>query len=83
MKTATVRDLRYDFPKIEKMLRDGEEVLLTKRGKVFGKLSPVDDAPAERPALPDFAARRRRLFGDRMSPITGAELIRRDRDGGF
>ena len=39
MKTATVRDLRYDFPKIEAWLAGGEEILITKHSKPIGKLS--------------------------------------------
>jgi len=33
MKTATVQDLRYDFPKIEAWLAGGEEILITKHAK--------------------------------------------------
>jgi hypothetical protein len=33
MKTATVRDLRYDFPKIEAWLEGGEEIIITKHSK--------------------------------------------------
>jgi len=29
MKTATVRDLRYDFPKLESWLADGEQILIS------------------------------------------------------
>ena len=31
MKEASVRDLRYDFKKIERLLRQGEEIRITKR----------------------------------------------------
>jgi antitoxin (DNA-binding transcriptional repressor) of toxin-antitoxin stability system len=77
MKTATVRDLRYDFPRIEQMLAQGEEVQITKRGKVIGKVVP---AKQERPALPDFLGRIRATYRDEMLPTTGAEIVRMDRD---
>ena len=67
MKTASVRDLRYDFPKVEAWLKAGEEVRITKRNKVIGRLMP-DAVTNENvgASLPDFAARRKRIFGDRV-----------------
>ncbi|PAY99848.1 MAG: hypothetical protein CAK90_08595 [Spartobacteria bacterium AMD-G4] len=50
MKTATVRDLRYDFPKLEAWLAGGEEILITKHSKAVAKISratePVPAASA-------------------------------------
>ncbi len=40
MKTLTVRDLRYDFAKVEEWLADGEEIEITKHGKAVARLSP-------------------------------------------
>ena len=45
MKRATVRDLRYAFPKVEASLAEGEEIEIVKRGKVVATLVP---APRER-----------------------------------
>jgi antitoxin (DNA-binding transcriptional repressor) of toxin-antitoxin stability system len=78
MKTASVRDLRYDFPKIERMLCEGEEVQITKRKKVIGRIIP--ERPPVRPEMPDFMARLHRIFGDKVHEPSGAELIRQDRD---
>ena len=39
MKTASVRDLRYDFKKVERMLREGDEVQITKRRAVIARLA--------------------------------------------
>jgi antitoxin (DNA-binding transcriptional repressor) of toxin-antitoxin stability system len=78
MKTVSVRDLRYDFPKVEEMLRAGEEIRITKRRRVIARLTPE---PAERPPLPDFLGRMRDIFGDRILKVTGAEIISDDRDG--
>jgi antitoxin (DNA-binding transcriptional repressor) of toxin-antitoxin stability system len=52
MKTATVRDLRTSFPRIEGWLAAGETVCIVKRRKVVAQLSP---APVAR--KPDFARR--------------------------
>jgi antitoxin (DNA-binding transcriptional repressor) of toxin-antitoxin stability system len=56
MKRATVRDLRYAFPKVESALAEGEEIEIVKRGKVVARLSPVPTAP-KRLVMPDFMAR--------------------------
>jgi antitoxin (DNA-binding transcriptional repressor) of toxin-antitoxin stability system len=73
-----VRDLRYDFKKIEHLLSQGEEVQITKRRHVIARLIP--EKPAERPPMPDFAARLKAIYGDRINKISGAEIIRQDRD---
>jgi len=77
MKKASVRDLRYDFPKIERALRAGEEIQITKRNRVIARLVPETPAPE----LPDFAARVKEIFGDRIIEPSGAELISEDREG--
>jgi len=40
MRTATIRDLRYDFPKLEAWLRAGEEIEITKHSRPVAHLSP-------------------------------------------
>jgi len=77
MKTVSVRDLRYDFPKVERILRSGEAVQITKRRKPIARLTPE---PADRPPLPDFLARMRANYGDKVQPVSGAELVSWDRD---
>jgi antitoxin (DNA-binding transcriptional repressor) of toxin-antitoxin stability system len=76
MKKASVRDLRYDFSKIERALRAGEEVQITKRRRVIARLV------AERPSAdrPDFIARLREIYGGTRLDVTGAELIRQERN---
>lgn len=77
MKKATVRDLRYDFPKIERALRAGEEIQITKRNRVIAKLVPSKEE-AERP---DFLARLHQIYGDKVLEVSGADLIGQDREG--
>jgi antitoxin (DNA-binding transcriptional repressor) of toxin-antitoxin stability system len=79
MKTVSVRDLRYDFPKVEELLRSGEEIRITKRRRVIARLTPEPE-PAARPPLPDFLGRMGANFGDRILEVSGAELISADRD---
>ena len=77
MKTVSVRDLRYDFKKVETLLREGQTVHVTKRSKVIAHLIPE---PAARPPLPDFLARMRANYGDKVLEPSGAELISEDRE---
>ena len=54
MKTASVRDLRQNFPRVMAWIEDGEQVAVTMRRKVIARLVP--EKPAA-PARPDFRAR--------------------------
>ena len=38
MKTATVRDLRTDFPRLEAWLEEGETVVITKHKRIIANL---------------------------------------------
>ncbi len=44
MKTATVRELRYDFHRLSKWLAKGETIEITKRGKPIAELVPKSKA---------------------------------------
>lgn len=78
MKKASVRDLRYRFPEIERILRQGEEIEITKRRRVIARLTPAKRRG--QPKLPDFLARMRKIFGERVLRVSGAELIARSRE---
>ena len=77
MKQATLRDLRYNFNHIATLLQDGEEIQITKRNRVVARLLP--------PALPtvierpDFAARLKAIYGDRVLEVSGAEQLMEER----
>lgn len=77
MKKASIRDLRFNFKKVERLLKAGEEVEVTKRNRVIARLVPA--APA-RPEMPDFMGRMRAMFGDKIFEPSNAELIAEDRD---
>lgn len=78
MTKASVRDLRYDFKKIERLLLQGEEVQITKRKKVIARLVPETEKVEKK--WPDFEARIRKIFGDKILEVSGADLISADRD---
>jgi antitoxin (DNA-binding transcriptional repressor) of toxin-antitoxin stability system len=78
MKTATVRDLRNNFAKLETWLAAGERVEIRRRGKPVAVLGPsVEDSPARRVQLPDYEARRKAIWGDRIFSL---EELRRMRE---
>ncbi|MGA7855398.1 MAG: hypothetical protein WCA15_18910 [Candidatus Acidiferrales bacterium] len=78
MRKASVRDLRYRFAIVEELLRDGQELQVTKRGKMIARLLPVNPAaPARRP---DFLARLKKIYRGKPLKLTGAELLSRERD---
>jgi len=78
MKKATIRDLRYRFREVENLLREGEEIEITKRKRVIARLLPSRGAvPVQRP---DFLARLKRIYGSNRTKVSGADLIARERD---
>jgi antitoxin (DNA-binding transcriptional repressor) of toxin-antitoxin stability system len=77
MKKASVRDLRYGFKRIERLLHQGEEVQITKRRRVIARLVPDGTEAARK--IPDFLARLRAIYGDKILAVSGAELVSSDR----
>lgn len=81
MKAASVRELRNEFPKIERWLSAGEEVRLTKRGRLLGTIVPAEGARQDAPAQwPDFMARLSAIYGDKMTSDS-QRIISEGRDG--
>ena len=77
MKKASIRDLRYEFKKIERLLDRGEEIQITKRRRVIARLVPETEATVK--AAPDFTSRMRTIYGDQVLTVTATELIASDR----
>ncbi len=77
MKTATLRDLRYDFSKIEAWLAGGEEILITKHSKPFARIMHAGPSTKKKlPPQPDYTARLRRIWGDRVFSQAEVEQMR-------
>ena len=68
MKTANVRQLRHAFGEVMAWVAEGEQVEIVKKGKTIAVLSPPPAAKQKKFKLPDFEARRKRIFGDRVLP---------------
>ncbi len=78
MRKASVGDIRYEFKKIERLLARGEEIQITKRGKVIARVVPENEQPQVE--LPDFRARVRPIYGDKVFAVSGAELLSKNRN---
>ena len=66
MTTATVRNLRYDFPAILKQLAHGEEIAITLRGKLVGTLVPAEPKDPQIARWPDLTKRMKKVYGKRV-----------------
>jgi len=66
MKTVTVRQLRHDFGTVLDWIEGGERVEISKRGKIIALLSPPTPIKAKPKRRPDFAARLKRIYGDKV-----------------
>jgi antitoxin (DNA-binding transcriptional repressor) of toxin-antitoxin stability system len=76
MKTATVRDLRNNFSKLEAWLGDGESVRIEKRGEPVALLTALPRGKGKAFKMPDFAARLKADWGDRMLSETEVKAMR-------
>jgi antitoxin (DNA-binding transcriptional repressor) of toxin-antitoxin stability system len=78
MRKASVRDLRYAFKKIERLLHQGEEIQITKRRRVIARLVPESAQSAAE--IPDFLRRLRTIYGNEALAVSGAALVSEDRN---
>jgi prevent-host-death family protein len=60
MKTASVREVQHNLAAVLDMVSRGQEVAVTKRGRVIARIVPAR-APAGEVQWPDSAARMKRL----------------------
>jgi antitoxin (DNA-binding transcriptional repressor) of toxin-antitoxin stability system len=80
MKTASVRDLRNNFSQIAKWLKDGEQVVITMRKKVIGRIVP--ETSGDRTLkMPDFATRIREEYPHQQIPEKESVELRRELRG--
>ncbi len=76
MKTATVRDLRNNFSKLEAWLGDGESVRIEKRGEPVALLTALPKGKGKAFKMPDFAARLKADWGDRILSEAEVKALR-------
>lgn len=73
MKSTTIRELKHETSKVLSMVEAGESVEVRRRNKLVAVLSPPVGKPAG--ARPDFAARLREIYGEKVLEVSGTELI--------
>ncbi len=84
MKTASIRQVRHDFTTVLDWIGAGEQVEISKRGKVVALLSPPPPAKAPRPGKrPDFAARLKMRDGGRVISMGVMDEILAESKGSF
>jgi antitoxin (DNA-binding transcriptional repressor) of toxin-antitoxin stability system len=75
MPSVNIRQLR-DTRRLKTWLRAGETVELRERARVIARIVP-EGQPMKPPIWPDFAARAKKVLGDRILP--GADLVIQER----
>ncbi len=76
MKTATVRDLRNNYTSVLRWVSAGEDVLITRRGKVIARLTPENDQTAQEVDWASSPEVLRDRSGDRvMTAEQSAEIL--------
>jgi antitoxin (DNA-binding transcriptional repressor) of toxin-antitoxin stability system len=78
MKTASVRDIRQNFPAIMRWIEEGENVAITMRRKVVARLVPERAPFPQKVSVPDFEAVSKRIFGNKKFRT---KLADREREG--
>lgn len=76
MPSVNMRQLR-DTKKLKTWLRAGKTVELRERNRLIARIVPEKEEPKQPVKWPDFAARRKAIFGDRILP--GADLLIEER----
>lgn len=79
MPSVNIRQLR-DTKKLKAWLRAGKTVELRERNKLIARIVPEKDAQTKPVQWPDFAARQREVFGDRVLNAVDDFLKHRHRD---
>lgn len=67
MPSVNLRQLR-DTRRLKAWLRAGSIVELRERDRVIAKIVPENETPSKAAKWPDFRARRKAMFGDRIFP---------------
>ncbi len=73
MRTATVREVQHNLPKILRAVGRGEVVEITRRRRVVARVVPA--APPIAGGLPDFVARARAIWGGRPAGTPTSEIV--------
>ena len=73
MKSTTIRELKHETSKVLSIVEGGESVEVRRRNQLVAVLSPPVKGTAG--PKPDFAARLREIYGEKLLETTGTELV--------
>jgi antitoxin (DNA-binding transcriptional repressor) of toxin-antitoxin stability system len=73
MRSATVREVQHNLPRILRAVGRGEVVESTRRREVVARVVPA--APPMRGGLPDFVSRARAIWGEHAGTPTSEIVI--------
>ena len=72
MKTATVRTLRNDYAKLLRRVETGEEIAISRRGRIVARLVPAQSGPVK----VDWAASAARRLTQDEKPLSARQSAR-------
>jgi antitoxin (DNA-binding transcriptional repressor) of toxin-antitoxin stability system len=81
MITVPLRDLRNNFSKLEKYLAEGESIQIQKRGELIALLVGITKSKNPFRAKPNFAARRKAIWKNRIFTPQEVVSLREDELG--
>ena len=75
VRTATVRDLQRKFLMLSRWIENGEEIEITRRGRLIARLVPPSSGRKGNVKKPDIMKRLRDIYGDFVMPEEEAKAI--------
>ena len=75
VKTTNIRELRHSTSAVLEWVEQGETVQITRRNKVVAILSPPQAEKPKRAIRRNFEKDLQEIFGDRIMPTTGTEIV--------
>jgi antitoxin (DNA-binding transcriptional repressor) of toxin-antitoxin stability system len=83
VQTMTIRDLRYDFGKVEACLADGGEIEITRHGRTVARISPPRATGSGQFDAAEHRRRLNRTWGDRVFTAVEVNEMREAERGDF
>jgi antitoxin (DNA-binding transcriptional repressor) of toxin-antitoxin stability system len=75
VKTTNIRELKHATTTVLEWVEQGEIVQITRRNKVVAILSPPQAEKPKKAIRRDFEKDLQDIFGDRIMPTTGTEIV--------
>jgi antitoxin (DNA-binding transcriptional repressor) of toxin-antitoxin stability system len=75
MKTASVRELRQNFGNLLTWIEEGQEIQITMRRRVVARLVPERTRSSVKVRMPNFAARLKKIHGNKVISSERAQAI--------